>query len=181
MENRATGKDQGRRQFAFLFVYFLCFLGLHLWHMGVPRLGVESELQLPSYATATAMGDPSCVCDLHRSSWQCQILNPLSKARDRTHILLDTSWIAESGGELTIVFQRGRLGVPRTRAGGLPLFWKEDCFINLFHLLGGLVLRTNSKILLSRLLEEEPGPCPKAALLCLNLSSLVPLSPPFPD
>ena len=27
------------------------------------------------------------------SSWQCQILNPLSKTRDRTLILMDTSWI----------------------------------------------------------------------------------------
>ena len=23
---------------------FFCFLGLHLWHLEVPRLGVESEL-----------------------------------------------------------------------------------------------------------------------------------------
>ena len=35
-----------------IFIY-LCFLGPHLWHMKVPRLGVESELQLPAYATAT--------------------------------------------------------------------------------------------------------------------------------
>ena len=30
------------------------FLGSHLQHMEVPRLGVELELQLPAYATATA-------------------------------------------------------------------------------------------------------------------------------
>ena len=30
------------------------FLGLHLQHMEVPRLGVESELELPAYTTATA-------------------------------------------------------------------------------------------------------------------------------
>ena len=30
----------------------------------VPRLGVESELQLPPLAAATAMPDPSLVCDL---------------------------------------------------------------------------------------------------------------------
>ena len=29
--------------------------------------------------------------DLHHSSQQCQILNLLSEARDRTHILMDTS------------------------------------------------------------------------------------------
>ena len=42
---------------------------------------------------ATATGDPSHNLDLHHSSPQHWILNPLSKARDRTHILLDTSWI----------------------------------------------------------------------------------------
>ena len=56
--------------------------------MAVPRLGVESELQLPAYTPATQ--DPSRICDLHHSSRQCQILNPLSKARDRTSILMDT-------------------------------------------------------------------------------------------
>jgi len=48
--------------------------------MEVPRIGVETELQLPVYATA--MPDPSCACDLYCSSQQCQILNPLSGARD---------------------------------------------------------------------------------------------------
>ena len=46
-------------------------------HMEIPRLGFESELQSWAYATATAMWDPSCICDLHHGSWQCQILNPL--------------------------------------------------------------------------------------------------------
>ena len=59
--------------------------------MEVPRLGVRSELQLQAYTTATAMPDPSHVCDLCHSSWHHQILNPLSKARDRTHIFMDTS------------------------------------------------------------------------------------------
>ena len=55
--------------------------------MEVPRLGVTSELQLPAYATATATPDPSCVFELHPSLQQRWILNPLSKARDPTHIL----------------------------------------------------------------------------------------------
>ena len=55
--------------------------------MKVPRLGVELELKQPAYTTPTATSDPSCICDLHPSSWQCQILNPPSEARDRTRIL----------------------------------------------------------------------------------------------
>ena len=40
-----------------------------------------------------ATEDQNLVCDLHHSSQQCQILNPLSKARDRTCILMDTSQV----------------------------------------------------------------------------------------
>ena len=58
------------------------FLGPYMRHMEVPRLGVESELQLLAYTTATAMLDPSFICDLDHSSWYHWILNALSKARD---------------------------------------------------------------------------------------------------
>ena len=61
--------------------------------MQVPRLGVQSELQPPAYATATATWDLSYVCDLHHSSWQCQSLNSLSEARDQTGIFMDPSQI----------------------------------------------------------------------------------------
>ena len=60
--------------------------------MQVPRLGAESELQLLAYGTVTTPPDPSCICDLHPSSWQCWILNSLSGAKGQTHILMDTSW-----------------------------------------------------------------------------------------
>ena len=45
--------------------------------MEVPRLRVESELQLLAYPTATATQDLSHICDLHHSLQQCQILNLL--------------------------------------------------------------------------------------------------------
>ena len=61
--------------------------------MEVPRLGVESEFQLPAYTTATATWDLSHICNLHHSSQQHWILNSLSEARDRTHVLMDTSWV----------------------------------------------------------------------------------------
>ena len=61
--------------------------------MEMPRLGVELELQMPAYTTAAAMPDLSLVWDLNHSSQQCRTLNPLSEARNRTCILLDTSWV----------------------------------------------------------------------------------------
>ena len=61
----------------------------NLWHMEVPRLGVQSELQPSAYTTATATPDPSHIFHLHHSSQQRWILNPLNEARDRTR----SSWI----------------------------------------------------------------------------------------
>ena len=77
----------------FAFCFCFCFLGSHLQHTESPRRGVELELQLQVYTTAIAMPDLSHFCDLHHSSRQCWILSPLSKARNRTLILTDTSWI----------------------------------------------------------------------------------------
>ena len=72
-------------------LFLIVFIGPHLQHIDVPRLGVKTELQLPAYATA--MQDLSCICSLHHSSWQHQILNPLIEARDQTCILMDASWV----------------------------------------------------------------------------------------
>ena len=72
----------------FFFFGLFVFLGPHPQHMEVPRLGVELERQPPAYTT-----DWSHICDLHRSSRRRWILDPLSEARDRTHILMDTSRI----------------------------------------------------------------------------------------
>jgi len=58
-----------------------------------PRPGVTSELQLPAYTTGTATPDQRFVCDLHHSSWQRWILNPLSEAREGKCVPMDTSWI----------------------------------------------------------------------------------------
>ena len=78
--------------YIYIFV-FLPFLGLLPQHKEVPRLGVKSELQLPAYTTATATQDLSHICDVHHSSWQCRILNPLSEDRDRTHNFMVPSQI----------------------------------------------------------------------------------------
>ena len=41
----------------FFNLLLLFFLGPHLWHIEILKLGVHSELQLPAYATATATQD----------------------------------------------------------------------------------------------------------------------------
>ena len=82
-------KDKYSYFLFFFFFFSVFFLGPPLQHMEVPRLGVESDLQMPAYATA--MQDLSHICDLHHSSRQRRIPNPLSKSRDGTRIVMDTS------------------------------------------------------------------------------------------
>ena len=56
------------------------FLQPLLQRMDVPASGVELNLQLQAYATATPT--ISRICDLRCSLWQCQILDSLSEAWD---------------------------------------------------------------------------------------------------
>ena len=79
--NDSRDTHENRSCWFFVFLFFFFFLGPHLWHMEVSSLGVESELQLLAYITATAMPDSSHVCDLHHSSQQHWILNPMFGAR----------------------------------------------------------------------------------------------------
>ena len=62
-------------------------------HMEVPRLGIKLELQLPATAAAAATQDLNHICDLHHSSWHCQIPDPLIEARDLKCILMDPSQV----------------------------------------------------------------------------------------
>ena len=62
--------------------FFFFLFRAALRHTEVPRLGVQKELQLLAYTTATATGDQSHVFDPHHSLRQSWMLNPLSKARD---------------------------------------------------------------------------------------------------
>ena len=74
-------------QDSFFFFFFFFLSGLHLEY----GLRVESELQLLGCTTDMATMDLSCDCNLYCSSWKCQILKPLSNARDRTCIPMDMS------------------------------------------------------------------------------------------
>ena len=62
---------------------FICllivFLGLHLPHAEVPRLGVKSELKPQVYVAARSK----------LRLWP----TPQLKGRDRTRVLMDTSWV----------------------------------------------------------------------------------------
>ena len=88
-----SGIDRGCPILCVCVCVCVCFvvLGPQPQHMEVPRLRVKPELELLAYVTATATQDPSRICDLQHSSWQHRILNPLSKARDQTLILMDIS------------------------------------------------------------------------------------------
>ena len=50
-----------------------------MWHMEIPKLGVDSELQLPACGTATATLDLRHIYNPHQSLRQHLILNPLSE------------------------------------------------------------------------------------------------------
>ena len=67
----------------YIFVFFCLFRAEPTAYGAVPL----------SATRATAMPDPSHVCKLYHSSWQHQILNPLSKVRDRTYDLMVPSRI----------------------------------------------------------------------------------------
>ena len=60
--------------------------------MAVPWPEVEWELRLPAYTTAQQQRVQAMSATyIHHSSMQHQILNPLSKARDQTLVLMDPS------------------------------------------------------------------------------------------
>ena len=67
------------------FTFFFCFL-----FRAVSKAHGGSQARGPIGAVAAGL---CSVCDLYNSSWQRWILNPLSEARDRIFILMDTSQV----------------------------------------------------------------------------------------
>ena len=106
------------------------------WHMEVPRLGAELELQLLAYTTATASQEPSPICDLYHSSQQCWILNPLSESRDRNCVLMDARRVchllSHNGNSNLVSLQGGTLDtktchvmMAEAETGGMQVYAKE--------------------------------------------------------
>ena len=74
-------------------IFFFVFLGPHPWHIELPKLGVKSTVAAGlNHSYGNSSSEP-CICNLHHSWWQRQILTPLSKARDHTCTLTDASQI----------------------------------------------------------------------------------------
>ena len=73
--------------------YYFCLFRALSEEYGDSQVRGQLEMQLLAYTTATAMSDPSHVCDLHYGSRQHQILNPLSEGRGRICVLMDASQI----------------------------------------------------------------------------------------
>ena len=78
---------------AYFFFLLLLFLGMHPWHMEIPRLGGRTGATAASLHHTHGNTDLSSVGGLHHSSRQRQILHPLSRARDWTRNLMGTSQI----------------------------------------------------------------------------------------
>jgi len=90
--------------------------------MEFPRLGVSLELQLQAYITLTATQDLSRICNPHHSSGPHQILNPLSKARDRTHNLMVPSRISSRCATMgTPVLKHFKSNLPQIKVDILKL------------------------------------------------------------
>ena len=88
--------------FQCLWVYFFggvgCWFFCFLFTAAPPAYGssqVRGGIGAAAESCATAMLDPSCICDLHCSLHQGQIPNPLREARDQTHQLShgENSWV----------------------------------------------------------------------------------------
>ena len=76
---------------SFLFCFFFCFLGPHLWHMDVPRLGLESVLRLPVYTIATKRQIQATSVTYTTVHGSARSLTHWVRAKDWTCILMDAS------------------------------------------------------------------------------------------
>ena len=73
--------------------FFLSFRAVSKAYGSSQARGQIGAVAAPAYVIAIATQDPSRICNLHHSSQQHWILNPLNEARDQTCILMDTSRI----------------------------------------------------------------------------------------
>ena len=87
--NNSKGVRHGEKNI----ILFICLL-----FRAVPKAYGSSQARSWAEATTASLchshsNTGSRVCDLHHSSSQCRIFNPLSEARNWNHILMDTGQI----------------------------------------------------------------------------------------
>jgi len=70
-------KTHTKKEINILFFFFSFLFRAMLVAYGSSKDRGELELQLLAYTTARTTWDPRHICDLHHSSWQCLVLNPL--------------------------------------------------------------------------------------------------------
>ena len=93
------GQAQRRTSFLYsIFYYSLLFFPHFLRPHPMACGGSQARGQIGVIAAGlhhshSNSGSEQSLHDLHHTSWQCQILNPLSKAGDGTLVLMDTGWI----------------------------------------------------------------------------------------
>ena len=75
--------------FIVIIITILLLFNNNMYSIWCSQAGGWIRATAAAYAIATATPYLSHICDLYYSSQQCQILNPLSKARDGTHIFMD--------------------------------------------------------------------------------------------
>ena len=115
----------------------------------------QARVKLEAYATATAIQDLSHICYLHHSWQQCWILNPLSRARDQTCVLMDTSQVC---------YCWATMGTPPrpnwVLSGGLK-FWSFDFDVDfsLCMLPSSCLAERNSLFLVSEMSSSSPEEC----------------------
>ena len=76
--------------FSFSLLLFFCLFRAALEACGSSQARGRIRAVATAYTTATT-SNPSRICDLHHSSRQRQILDPLSEVRDHIRILVDSS------------------------------------------------------------------------------------------
>ena len=110
----------------FLFVCLFCgsVSGLFLFSWGGHPQGYGGSQARGQIAAATVL-DLRHICDLHPSSRQCQILKPLSEARDGIcNLLVPGGFVSTvSRGELLLIhspFQSWHLLIPKPAPNPLP-------------------------------------------------------------
>ena len=79
----------------FYFILFYClFRAATMAYGGSQARGLIRAIAASlRHSHSHARSEPSRVCNLHHRSWQCEILNPLSKPRDRTQNFMVSSQI----------------------------------------------------------------------------------------